>query len=250
MIRYGSILAVTLVMLCMAISPVSADMAEVPGGIYRFPFPNSGVRESTFVKSFRLDKRPVTVAEFLAFVRNNHDYSKTRIKPLFADSLYLFSWTDDFHPPLDRTHDPVTEVSWFAAKAYCVEVGKRLPSTSEWERVAMTIPEGQDSINYVGNILNWYAKPTDHGKVTGDGSVNAFGIRDLHGKVWEWTSDYNSSGPQKSGAKDDKSGSFFCGGAGQATATGVAYPTFMRYSFRSSLKPNFSVGSLGFRCAQ
>jgi len=74
-------------------------------------------------------------------------------------------------------------------------------------------------------------------------------VFDLHGKVWEWTSDFNAASVLSIQSSEGKGSSFFCGGAGQATADGVDYATFMRYSFRSSLKPNFSVGSLGFRCA-
>ncbi len=227
-----------------------AGMAEVPGTLYRFPFRNAGVRESTMVKPFRLDRHPVTVREFLAFVRKNPEYAKSRIKPLFADSLYLNSWSADFRPPSDRIGDPVTEVSWFAAKAYCAEAGKRLPSTPEWEAAATAVPAGMDSSGYVSGILDWYAKPDSHGKFIGKGSLNAYGIHDLHGKIWEWTSDFNAGGPSRSGANQGKADAFFCGGAGQATADGVDYATFMRFSFRSSLKPVFSVGSLGFRCAQ
>ena len=114
----------------------------------------------------------------------------------------------------------------------------------------MTIPEGLDSSAYTAAILDWYARPATPGGDREMGSINAFGVRDLHGKVWEWTSDFNAVGPVNSGFTDGKDAGFFCGGAGQATANGVDYATFMRFSFRSSLKPDFSVGSLGFRCAK
>jgi formylglycine-generating enzyme len=236
--------------LMVSMTFADTNMASITSFNYQYPFRSSGARESTFVKSFRIDKYPVTVQSFLNFIKSHPTYSKSRIIPLFSDSLYLSSWENDSTPPLDRLRDPITEVSLYAAKAYCNESGKRLPTTPEWEHIAKTIPLGQDSAKYQADILDWYAKPTMRGKVMGQGSLNAYGVFDLYGKIWEWTSDFNAGGPRTASADQGKADSFFCGGAGQATADGVDYATFMRFSFRSSLKPNFSVGSLGFRCAQ
>jgi formylglycine-generating enzyme required for sulfatase activity len=103
-----------------------------------------------------------------------------------------------------------------------------------------------DSSSYAGLILDWYSKPADYSRPYGSGTRNAFGIRDLHGKVWEWTSDFNSMGP----IAGDGGEGLFCGGTGGALGDRADYAAFMRYSFRSSLKPAYSVSSLGFRCAK
>lgn len=225
-------------------------MSTIPAGIFHFPFRTKGLRDSVYLQSFELDQHPVNTEQFLNFLTHHPEFSKTKIKPLFADSQYLSSLSSQPVPTIENKNNPITEVSWYVAKAYCEANGKRLPSTAEWEKVATTIPQGKDSASYYATILDWYARPTLQHKALGTGSANAYGVFDLHGKVWEWTSDFNTSGPITAASKEGKSGSFFCGGAGEATADGVDYATFMRYSFRSSLQPHFSVSSLGFRCAQ
>ena len=42
----------------------------------------------------------------------------------------------------------------------------------------------------------------------------------------------------------------FCGGGSQGARDVQIYPAFMRYGFRSSLKANYCVHNLGFRCAK
>lgn len=224
---------------------------EIPEGWYRNPFrpapandsAKDGARDGVKVPAFRLDERAVTVSEYLAFIKNHPEWSKSRARPPFADSTYLASWRGDREPPSERLGDPVTEVSWFAAKAYCEDAGGRLPATDEWERAATALPPGQDSAARVRRILDWYGRPASVRTAASQGSRDAFGIRDLYGRVWEWTSDFNAVRP---GPDADKA---FCGGAGQATARGADYATYMRYSFRSSLRPEYAVNSLGFRCA-
>lgn len=226
----------------------AAPRRAIPEGGYRNPFrpapAKDGARDSVEIPAFRLDERAVTVAEFLAFVSAHPEWTKSRARAPFADSLYLSSWRGDREPPPERLAEPVTEVSWFAAKAYCDAAGGRLPATDEWERVATTLPPGQDSAARVHRLLDWYGQPASIRTAASPGSRDAFGIRDLYGRVWEWTSDFNATRP---GSDADKA---FCGAAGQATARGADYATYMRFSFRSSLKPDYAIGSLGFRCAE
>lgn len=231
----------------------ASAMVSVPGGTYRSPFRIAGKERRESVKPFLLDRRPVTVADFLAFVREQPAWSRSKVKPLFADSGYLAAWTeDDDKPPARSLRMPVTQVSWYAAKDYCSCLGKRLPTTAEWERAALQVPEGMDSAAYFSRVLAWYGSPGASGASPEDSvaSRNAFGLRDMFGRVWEWTSDFNASGPSDRGEVSAKDASFFCGGAAGAAAPGTDYATFMRYAFRSSLKPEFAVGTLGFRCAK
>jgi len=234
----------------------AAPRREIPAGWHRNPFrpapakdsakegPREGVRDRTKVAAFRLDERAITTAGFLAFVKTHPEWTKSRARAPFVDSAYLASWRGDGEPPPERLAEPITEVSWFAAKAYCQSAGGRLPATDEWERVATTLPPGQDSIARVRRILDWYGQPASVRTSVSQGSSDAFGIRDLYGRVWEWTADFNAIRP---GAEADKA---FCGAAGQATARGADYAAYMRYSFRSSLRPEYAVSSLGFRCAE
>ena len=53
------------------------------------------------------------------------------------DASYLELWTGDLEPgPRAPADAPVVGVSGFAARAYAAWVGKRRPTTAEWERAA------------------------------------------------------------------------------------------------------------------
>ena len=69
--------------------------------------------------------------------------------------------------------------------------------------------------------------------------------------VWEWTDDFNSimtTSDSRTAEFDDKG--LFCASAATSTTDVLNYASFMRYAFRSSLKANYTVGNLGFRCAK
>ncbi len=238
------------------LSPVKtsrADLALVPATFYRRPFSSATSLETLTVAPFRMQKRAITVREFLAFLNSHPEWRRSRIKRLFADSLYLNSWQGDLAPSQSNLNVTQTEVSWFVAEAYCESLGRRLPTTDEWEVAAAAFPLGSDSAAIATRILDWYSHPQashpPEKKTAGSSWANAYGIQDLFGNVWEWTSDFNSAG-RSSDAGSGGSQGLFCGGAGQATSLGVDYPTFMRFSFRSSLQPDFSLKSLGFRCVE
>ena len=231
-----------------------AGMAAVPAGVFSPPFRDSESADSGFrrivVPAFRIDARAVSTAEYLDFVRKHPRYRKSAIPALFADSGYLRTWNGDLQPDALSLNAPVTAVSWHAAKAYCAAQGKRLPTTAEWERVAATWAPETDSVTHLRTILAWYAR-SNGSEIprSGTGTRHAFGVRDLHGVVWEWTSDYNAwsaSGVNRRGVKDE---GLFCGGASARAAPDTDYATYMRWAFRSSLRPHYTVAALGFRCA-
>jgi sulfatase modifying factor 1 len=236
----------------------AVKMASVPTGEFTPPFRRGegGERGDTGfdripVPSFRLDTRAVTTAEFLSFLREHPRYTRSRIPELFADPGYLKAWKGDLEPRYSDLNAPVTTVSWHAAKAYCSAQGKRLPTTAEWERVAATHARGQDSATQERLILGWYARSSRADvPAIGSGTRHLHGIRDLHGIVWEWTSDFNAwsgGGVNKRGVKED---GLFCGGAPASAAPNTSYTTYMRWGFRGSLKPDYTVATLGFRCAR
>lgn len=230
---------------------IPATMALIPEGRYVRPFLTRGRPDTVTVAAFRLDRDPVSIADFAIFLRTHPEWRPSRVKRLFADSGYLDGWRETVAPAAADPSAPVTRVSWYSAKAYCDCRGKRLPSTREWERAAQALPPGTDVSEVSARVLNWYSHPTAGSAVAGLGLVNAYGVRDQLGRIWEWTSDYNIQGPQGSdGSADPKAASFFCGGAAKDAVPGLDYATFMRTAFRTSLKPEFTVGSLGFRCAR
>jgi formylglycine-generating enzyme required for sulfatase activity len=231
-------------------------MAQIPDGVFRPFFRSPTDLREVPVKSFWLDVFPVTNEQFLEFVRANPRWQRSQVKRIFADESYLKNWSGDLEPgPSASLHTPVTFVSWFAAKSYAQWQGKRLPTVAEWECAAAasaTQADGAKDATYQREIYHWYATPTPAAlPEVGHGTTNLWGVRDLHGLVWEWVSDFNSA--TVSADARGNSGinrQLFCG-AGATGADDVQnYPAFMRYEFRSSLKADYCVHNLGFRCAK
>ncbi len=233
-----------------------AGMALIPDGVYRPLFRAESDPKEVMVKSFYLDILPVTNGGFLEFVRANPRWRRSQVKRVFADESYLKNWAGDLDPGTHAPANvPVTEVSWFAAKAYAQWKGERLPSVAEWEYAAaasQTRADGKDDTNFTRQVLEWYSTPAPAQlPAAGLGQANFWGVRDLHGLVWEWVADFNTAlvtGDARSDTGPDRQ--LFCGAASQGATDVQNYPAFMRYAFRSSLKANYSVHNLGFRCAK
>jgi formylglycine-generating enzyme len=233
-----------------------AGMALIPAGVYRPLFRAETDPKEVPVKAFALDILPVTNGDFLEFVRANPRWQRSAVKRLFADETYLQNWAGDLDPgtnaPADR---PVTQVSWFAAKAYAQWQGKRLPTLAEWEYAAAASPtraDGENDPAFKRQVLEWYARPGNAQlSPVGTGRTNFWGVHDLHGLVWEWVADFNSAmvtGDARGDTGIERQ--LFCGGGAQGARDVVNYPAFMRYGFRSSLKASYCVHNLGFRCAK
>ncbi|WP_323027733.1 formylglycine-generating enzyme family protein [Gelidibacter japonicus] len=231
----------------------SEDMVRINGARY---IPLYG-RDSTVVevKDFDLDKYPVTNEQYMEFVRKFPEWQKSNAKKIFADGMYLRNWKNNFE--LNDGADlksPVTYVSWFAAKAYCDCQGKRLPTMDEWEYAAMadeTTKDARIKKSYNEKILSWYEAPRSNENQIGQNPKNYWGVYDLHGLVWEWTSDFNSVLLSGESRKDkDGDNNLFCGSASLGATDLMNYAAFMRYAFRGSIKANFAIKNLGFRCAK
>ena len=251
------------IMLCVNALPAQSNKANtlnnmvlISRGVYT---PLYGEKNNTLkikVTPFYIDKYPVTNAQFLEFVKANPKWRKSSVKKLFADRNYLSNWNNDLEfgkntPP----NSPVTNISWFAAKAYCEYYGKRLPSVAEWELVAKASavsPDGSKDQNYVKKILEWYSQPMQEViPAIGQHEKNYWGVYDMHDLVWEWTSDFFSS--LVTGESRGDSGlerNLFCGSGSVNASDFKNYPAFMRFAFRSSLKANYTTNNLGFRCAK
>src|SRR5579859_1269323 len=146
---------------------------------------------TTHVGAYRLDRVPVTNGEFLDFVLHHREWRRGRIPALFADSDYLSHWkAPDELGTAAQPDQPVTRVSWFAARAYCEAAGGRLPTWFEWEFAAAADESRPDARNDAGwreRILSWYEHPANSQlSRVGLGPANFYGVQDLHGLVWEW----------------------------------------------------------------
>ncbi|MFD1161154.1 formylglycine-generating enzyme family protein [Hwangdonia seohaensis] len=100
---------------------------------------------------------------------------------------------------------PVTHISFEDAQAYCKWAGKRLPTEAEWEYAARA--QNENTTYFWGNDVSLLSKKAN----TWEGEFpvfntledgfertapvksypgNDFGLYDMAGNVWEWTSDW------------------------------------------------------------
>ena len=91
----------------------------------------------------------------------------------------------DIHSKADDS--PVTAVTWFEAQKYCSVVGKRLPTSVEWERASRSDTGWLYSVSADFNSEQINAWPS-HGPWRSEGQPrNSWGIALMAGNVWEWT---------------------------------------------------------------
>ncbi|MEO6243867.1 MAG: SUMF1/EgtB/PvdO family nonheme iron enzyme, partial [Opitutaceae bacterium] len=112
--------------------------------------------------------------------------------------------------------------------------------------------EGATEPGFAAAVLAWFTRPTPHPLPdAGLGRPNFFGARDLLDLVWEWVDDFNTSMVTgESRADTGLERDLFCGAGAAGARDPSDYAAFMRAGFRSSLRANYNVPNLGFRCAR
>ena len=234
---------------------ITKKMMKIDSGSYR-AFIGKDSNNIIKVKSFYIDDSPVTNAEYLTFLKANPQWTRSKVLRLYADSTYLKHWKGDYQLPEKINPDaPVTNVSWFAAEAYAKSVGKRLPTIEEWEYVGLadrTSKNASDKPDFTDFILREYQqRKSNMNKVVRQGEPNFYGVYDMYGMVWEWTYDFNSVMMSGESRKDNATNdNLFCAGAAVTSSDLRNYAAFVRYALRGSLKADYCLNNLGFRCAK
>ena len=176
-----------------------------------------------------------------------------------------------------KDNHPVVHVSYEDAMAYCHWAGRRLPTEAEWEFAARG--GKRDKIYFWGDLTDklssyvnsWEGEfPVDNTQADGfEKSApvktyppNGYGLYEISGNVWEWTSDWYSSqyyqyckensitnnpkGPNEAFNPNNpyiderviRGGSFLCN---------ASYCASYRVSSRMATDPSTSLEHLGFR---
>jgi len=205
---------------------------------------------TVYLDAHYIDRTPVTSAEFSAFVHAN-DYKPEHWQP-----------GPDDHP--------ARNVTWYDAQAYAQWAGKALPTEAEWEKVArggtqIPNPKFQIPSELVDNPnpkrrYPWgdeFDKSKCNTRASGIGDTtpvgryspqgdSPYGVADMAGNVWEWTSSLYKEYPYRTddGREDpDASGLRVLRGGSWVDGTRVA-----RCSSRLVSDPSYSRGRFGFRC--
>src|SRR6266568_5099567 len=79
----------------------AAEYVEVPGGRFESVLPQGPVptvSSPVDVPGFAMRTKPVTAAEFAAFVRAHPEWQRDRVPALFAEKRYLLAWTSPTEP--------------------------------------------------------------------------------------------------------------------------------------------------------
>jgi formylglycine-generating enzyme len=229
-------------------------MVRLPSGSYRPLYGSSG-GERVEVRSFHLDRDPVTRADFLAFVRTHPRWSRSRASASAVDrASYLSGWVGDLDAgSATDLRRPVTGVSWLAAQAYCASRGSRLPTIHEWEYAAAADRTRRDATSdprFVQHLVSLYASRSRPPAITAPPEPNVYGIRGLHDFGWEWVADFRSvqlsEHAHHTGARGHEA---LCASAAVGAVDPSNYPAFLRFALRSGLSERSALETLGFRCA-
>lgn len=230
------------------------DMVLISSGEY-IPLFKYGTdySEKIYVKSFMINKYPITNFEFKEFISKNPKWDFKNIDKIFADNNYLNLWKNN--DISDIYEKPIVYVSWFAADSYCSYINARLPTIDEWEYVAsagLNTSNGKNEPNFLQNILDWYIASQDKDLInTKNMQSNYWGVYGLHGVIWEWVNDFNSvillNTDAEGGGLEEV---LYCGATATNAINPADYVAFMRFAFRNTLEANYTSSSLGFRCVK
>jgi serine/threonine-protein kinase len=172
---------------------IKAQLVAIDGGTFQMGRDNGPPQETPShpikVQPFLMDKTEVTNAEYADFVRETNHTAPGHwagLKPPFGQELW---------PVVNVSVDDANAFAGWRSKRD--GVGYRLPTEEEWEYAARN---GEDSDLYPWG-KDWQDKnavlkeATPSAVASRPGGKNKWGVVDLIGNVWEWTSSKVSAYP-------------------------------------------------------
>jgi formylglycine-generating enzyme required for sulfatase activity len=225
-------------------APEESGMVTIPPGefIMGSQKGDESPPHAVSVDTFEIDIYEVTNAEFAQFVE------ATSYQTDAEKSSDPSPWQAYFTQ--GKENYPVVKVSWNDAQAYCEWAGKRLPAESEWEKAA----RGTDQLTYPWGD-EWDASKVNskesglRGPVTVGSfpqGASPYGVMDMAGNVWEWTSSWYTGYPQTTFNSNYFGETFkvLRGGGWFSEQSQV------RTTQRNANSPDAANDDIGFRCAR
>jgi formylglycine-generating enzyme required for sulfatase activity len=226
--------------------PCEPDMVFIPGGEFEMGdhFGEGNADElpvhAVYISSFYMSRHEITNQQYCDYLNSAYDACDIKVD---GGIVYASSDSSNSYPYCDThgydadsqidysgglfsvrskggrnmSNDPMVEVSWYGAVAYCDFYGYRLPTEAEWEYAARGGLSGKrfpwgDTISH--SQANYKADPSgypyDVNPTSGfhpdwdDGiypytapigsfASNGYGLYDMGGNVWEWCNDWYDS---------------------------------------------------------
>lgn len=199
----------------------AADLEEDMVAVEAGALPYGKEEQEVYVAAFRMDRHPVTNAQFEAMIPRHRD-----LRDRYSD----------------QDGQPVICVNWYEARLYARWRGCRLPSEHEWEKAA-----SWDARKRVKREYPWDG-PFDNSRCnTGESEIrrttpvgaypqgrSPYGCEDMAGNVWEWTDNVHEQWGGRvvrGGSWNDRRGLAAC-------------------AYRVSSDPQARYADVGFRCAR
>lgn len=203
--KLGPLIILIWLLTACAASPPQDDMITIPAGPFLMASRTEGWRPDKLKKvlldGFLIDRTEVTIGAYARFL-DATGYRPPMVQEPWAQP---YNWLDG-QPPEGYLDHPVTLINWFDAVAYCTWAGKRLPTNAEWEKAAF----GTDGRRFPwGNAWQplrcnggrrespWYDISDGYETTAPVGSYprgrSPYGVEDMFGNAWEWTSDYSGT---------------------------------------------------------
>lgn len=222
---------------------MGTDTTELPSIMARYGISHAELfagempRRTVSLDPFEIDRTEVTNAAFAAFVADQPEWAPESL----GVPGYLETWVSGV-PPSGEEQRPVAFVTWRAAVAFCAAAGGRLPTEAEWEYAARgglsgevfpwgdRMPDAEDA--------NWSGTGLDRTVDVASYPPNGYGLYDMAGNVWEWTSDAWVGADADAPRRVIRGGSF------------GAAPVNLRVRYRDSHRESDPVAHVGFRCAR
>jgi len=193
-------------------APITFDWVTIPAGEFlmgsdkrkdKLAYDDETPQHTLHLPEYRIARVPVTVAQFAAFMAAKQGYRTTAEVQGSAGNWTGSKWEEikgaDWAHPRGPKSDvrakqdhPVTCVSWHDAVVFCKWAGVRLPTEAEWEKAARGTdgriwPWGNQQPTDKLCNFNMNVKDTTPVRRFPDGA-SPFGVLDMAGNVWEWTS--------------------------------------------------------------